>query len=89
MPAPVEAAAVGELWPVQAEVQIASGLPTTTIVGLPDTAVQEARERVRARDLWGEKEEILEHEELDARVPQRISARQAEAKSLIFGKGGN
>lgn len=33
---------------VEVEVDIASGLPTTVIVGLPDTAVQEARERVRA-----------------------------------------
>ena len=33
---------------VEAEVDISSGLPNTTIVGLPDTAVQEARERVRA-----------------------------------------
>ena len=33
---------------VEVEVDISSGLPSTTIVGLPDTAVQEARERVRA-----------------------------------------
>jgi len=33
---------------VEVEVDIASGLPATTIVGLPDAAVQEARERVRA-----------------------------------------
>ncbi len=33
---------------VEVEVDISSGLPTLTIVGLPDTAVQEARERVRA-----------------------------------------
>jgi len=30
------------------EVDISSGMPSFTIVGLPDTAVQEARERVRA-----------------------------------------
>src|SRR5438874_893148 len=36
----------GEL--VQVEVDIASGLPAFHIVGLPDAAVQEARERVRA-----------------------------------------
>ncbi len=36
----------GEL--VQVEVDTANGLPAFTIVGLPDTAVQEARERVRA-----------------------------------------
>ena len=39
-------------WPsglVQVEVDIArQGLSTFTVVGLPDTAVQEARERVRA-----------------------------------------
>jgi len=33
---------------VEVEVDISSGLPSLTIVGLPDTAVQEARERVRA-----------------------------------------
>ena len=33
---------------VEVEVDISSGLPAFTIVGLPDTAVQEARERVRA-----------------------------------------
>jgi len=33
---------------VDVEVDISSGLPAMTIVGLPDTAVQEARERVRA-----------------------------------------
>jgi len=33
---------------VDVEVDISSGLPVMTIVGLPDTAVQEARERVRA-----------------------------------------
>ncbi len=33
---------------VEVEVDIAPGLPSFTIVGLPDTAVQESRERVRA-----------------------------------------
>jgi magnesium chelatase family protein len=33
---------------VEVEVDISAGLPAFTIVGLPDTAVQEARERVRA-----------------------------------------
>jgi magnesium chelatase family protein len=33
---------------VEVEVDISSGLPSFTVVGLPDTAVQEARERVRA-----------------------------------------
>jgi magnesium chelatase family protein len=36
----------GEL--VEVEVDIAQGLPAFNVVGLPDTAVQEARERVRA-----------------------------------------
>lgn len=46
----VNAAAVvgldGQL--VEVQVDMASGLPGTTIVGLPDTGVQEARERVRS-----------------------------------------
>ena len=43
------AAVVGlEAQEVEVEVYISSGLPSMTIVGLPDTAVQEARERVRA-----------------------------------------
>jgi magnesium chelatase family protein len=33
---------------VDVEVHVARGLPSTTIVGLPDAAVREARERVRA-----------------------------------------
>lgn len=33
---------------VEVEVDISSGMPSFTIVGLPDTAVQEAKERVRA-----------------------------------------
>ena len=33
---------------IEVEVDISSGLPAMTIVGLPDTGVQEARERVRA-----------------------------------------
>ncbi len=33
---------------IEVEVDIANGLPAFNIVGLPDTAVQEARERVRA-----------------------------------------
>ena len=36
----------GEL--VEVEVDIASGMPAFAIVGLPDTAVQEAKERVRS-----------------------------------------
>ena len=35
-------------YPVTAEVYISNGLPGFDIVGLPDTAVKEARERVRA-----------------------------------------
>ena len=34
--------------PVEVEVDISPGLPSFAVVGLPDTAVQEARERVRA-----------------------------------------
>jgi magnesium chelatase family protein len=33
---------------VQVEVDIAPGLPAFAVVGLPDAAVQEAKERVRA-----------------------------------------
>jgi magnesium chelatase family protein len=34
--------------PVYVEVDIGAGLPSFTIVGLPDTAVRESRERVRS-----------------------------------------
>ena len=37
-----------EAVPVEAQVTIASGLPAFTVVGLPDKAVAESRERVRA-----------------------------------------
>ncbi len=43
------AAVVGlEAQEVEVETDLSSGLPSMTIVGLPDTAVQEARERVRS-----------------------------------------
>ena len=35
-------------YPVTAECDLSSGLPNFDIVGLPDTAVKEARERVRS-----------------------------------------
>ena len=34
--------------PVTVEVHVSTGLPAYSVVGLPDTAVREARERVRA-----------------------------------------
>ena len=37
-----------EVLPIQVQVAIAGGLPAFTIVGLPDKAVAESRERVRA-----------------------------------------
>ncbi|MCJ9429817.1 YifB family Mg chelatase-like AAA ATPase [Kordiimonas marina] len=37
-----------EARPVEVQVQISRGIPTFTVVGLPDKAVSEARERVRA-----------------------------------------
>lgn len=37
-----------ETIPIEVQVQIASGLPAFTVVGLPDKAVGESRERVRA-----------------------------------------
>ncbi len=37
-----------EVMPIDVQVQAASGMPTFTIVGLPDKAVAESRERVRA-----------------------------------------
>ncbi|HEY5119691.1 MAG TPA: magnesium chelatase domain-containing protein, partial [Anaerolineales bacterium] len=33
---------------VQTEVDVSNGMPSFVIVGLPDTAVQESRERVQA-----------------------------------------
>ncbi len=37
-----------EAYPVMVEVDVSPGLPGYTVVGLPDTAVQESRDRVRA-----------------------------------------
>jgi predicted ATPase with chaperone activity len=37
-----------EVRPVAVQVQVAPGMPAFTIVGLPDRAVSEARERVRS-----------------------------------------
>jgi len=48
--AKVRSAAVQGLdaYPIDVEVDVGGGLPAFAIVGLPDTAVQEAKERVRA-----------------------------------------
>jgi magnesium chelatase family protein len=37
-----------EAWPVEVEVDLANGLPTFTTVGLPDAAIRESRDRVKA-----------------------------------------
>jgi magnesium chelatase family protein len=37
-----------EVQPIEVQVQLSPGLPNFTIVGLPDKAVGESRERVRA-----------------------------------------
>ena len=37
-----------EVVPVRVEVVVSGGLPGMAIVGMPDAAIQEARERVRA-----------------------------------------
>ena len=37
-----------EVLPITVEVHISGGLPAFTIVGLPDKAVGESRERIRA-----------------------------------------
>jgi magnesium chelatase family protein len=43
-----------EAVPVEVQVQISSGVPAFLVVGLPDKAVGEARERVRAAlPPWG------------------------------------
>ena len=43
-----------EAVPVEVEVEITGGLFSITVVGLPDAAVKEARERVRRRfGAWG------------------------------------
>lgn len=50
MPATVRSAAIVgiDAVPVNVEVEVLPGLPSVTIVGLPDTAVREARERIFA-----------------------------------------
>ncbi|MFC1709846.1 magnesium chelatase domain-containing protein, partial [Candidatus Omnitrophota bacterium] len=37
-----------QAYPVEIEVDIASGLPATNIVGLPDTSVKESKERIKS-----------------------------------------
>ena len=37
-----------EAYPITIEVDVSSGLPSTVIVGLPDNAVKESKERVRS-----------------------------------------
>ncbi len=47
-----------EVLPIEAQVAISGGLPTFTIVGLPDKAVGESRERVRADRYRGRKRTV-------------------------------
>ncbi|MEE9414848.1 MAG: magnesium chelatase domain-containing protein, partial [Acidimicrobiales bacterium] len=35
-------------WPVGVEVHVSGGIPSFSVVGLPDTSCREARDRVRA-----------------------------------------
>jgi magnesium chelatase family protein len=56
--------------PVQVEVHLANGLPSLTLVGLADTAVREARERVRS---------ALVHSGLGYPMNQRITVSLAPA----------
>jgi len=43
------AAVIGlDAFPVEVEVDISAGLPSFTIVGLPDKAIEESKERVRS-----------------------------------------
>ena len=37
-----------EAYPITIEVDVANGLPATIIVGLPDNAIKESKERVRS-----------------------------------------
>lgn len=50
MLATIHSATLNGVWghPVRVEVHVANGLPTFTIVGLPDASCREARDRVRA-----------------------------------------
>ena len=40
--------------PIKVEINVVTGMPVFTIVGLPDAAVQESRERVRAAACIGQ-----------------------------------
>ena len=50
MPATIRSSALLGIhgMPIEVEVDVASGIPAVRIVGLPDAAVGEARERIRA-----------------------------------------
>jgi len=37
-----------QAYPVEIEIDVASGLPQVTLVGLTDTAIKESKERVRS-----------------------------------------
>lgn len=56
--------------PVSVEVHLANGLPSFTLVGLADTEVKEARERVRA---------AIAHSGLEFPASQRITVSLAPA----------
>src|SRR5688572_7731708 len=63
--------------PVQVEVDLMNGLPTFTVVGLPDLTVQEARDRVRG---------AISHSGFDYPM-QRITANLAPSDMRKQGAG--
>ena len=62
---------------VTVEVHIGPGLPAFHIVGLPDTEVREAKDRVRA---------ALEHVRLPQHAPESLWAAVSEAVELVEKK---
>ena len=84
-----------EAVPVEVQVQIAGGLPALILVGLPDKAVAEARERVRAafaamglslppkRILINLKPADLLKEDLDSMGPVKLSDVEKAQQEII------
>ena len=72
-----------EAVPVDVEVVVGSGMPAFCIVGMPDAAVQEARERVRAAAKKFGVSKSTVHKDLQDRLPQFNRSLYLQVKEVL------
>jgi len=68
-----------DAYQVEVEVDLSGGLPSYTVVGLPDTAVRESRERVAAASLLAASVSVWVHRIPVARLRPAHPGEEAKA----------